>query len=302
VSRVVAALGGNALQRRGEPLEYEALQGNARAAARALAPLAREHELVVTHGNGPQVGLLALQAAADPEHRPPPFDALDAESEGLIGYVLGLALTNALDGERVVATLLTETVVDPGDPAFAAPSKPIGPVYAVAEGRALAERHGWTVRADGDGVRRVVPSPQPRGIVELDAVRSLLAGGVLPVCAGGGGVPVRRNGRGLAGVEAVVDKDRTSALLAAELEADVLLLLTDVAGIRLGRRTAEERTLGRATPAELAALDLPAGSMGPKAEAAGWFVERTGARAAIGALGDVAGLLAGRSGTQVEPG
>lgn len=294
--RIVAALGGNALLRRGDVLDARTQRRNAAAAAAALAAIADGNELIVTHGNGPQVGLLALQAERDREHPAPPFDVLGAESEGMIGYVLAQELGNALAG-RTVATLLTQTLVDAGDPAFAAPSKPIGPVYGVDEGRALAAARGWTVRPDGAGVRRVIASPAPRAIVELPAVRALLDAGLLVVCAGGGGVPVvRRDGR-LAGVEAVVDKDLTSSLLATALDADLLLLLTDVAGVLdLAGRVVRE-----AAPAALRALDLPAGSMGPKAEAAAAFVERGGGRSAIGALGAAAALVGGDAGTQVRP-
>lgn len=296
--RIVAALGGNALQRRGEPLDIGVMRRNARTAARALAPLAREHELIVTHGNGPQVGLLALQAAADPQHAPPPFDVLGAASEGQIGYVLAQELRNALDG-REVATLLTQTVVADDDPAFGAPSKPIGPVYAAAEGRRLAAERRWTIAPDGNGVRRTIASPRPRSIVELAAVEALLRGGIVPICAGGGGVPVIVGRAGLEGVEAVVDKDRTSALLAEQLGADLLLLLTDVDAVRLGWGTDDERPLHHATPTMLTELPLAPGSMGPKVEAAATFVTATGERAAIGALADAPKLVTAAAGTQI---
>jgi carbamate kinase len=297
--RIVAALGGNALQRRGEPMTTEVMERNATEAAAALAPLAREHELIVTHGNGPQVGLLALQAAADREHPAPPFDVLGAESEGLIGYVLAQELGNHLAGRRVAA-LLTRTVVDRADPAFATPTKPIGPVYPRAEGEALGRERGWTMVGDGDGVRRAIASPAPRRIVELPAVEALLAAGIVPVCAGGGGVPVAEAPDGtLAGVEAVVDKDATSALLADQLGADLLLLLTDVDAIYLGWGTPEQRALREVTPAQLPAGELPAGSMAPKARAAAAFVDRPGRRAVIGALADALAMVQGRSGTQV---
>jgi carbamate kinase len=293
--RIVAALGGNALLRRGEALDAGTQRANARVAARALAAVAGPHDLIVTHGNGPQVGLLALQAAKDEEHAAPPFDVLGAETDGMIGYVLAQELGNALGGRRI-APLLTQTLVDAGDPAFSAPTKPIGPVYPAAEGRALGARLGWVMGPDGAGVRRLIASPLPRGIVELPAIRALLAAGLLVICAGGGGVPVVRRDDGLHGVEAVVDKDLTSALLAEELGADLLLLLTDVEGVR----EADGSVLRVATPPALRALALPAGSMGPKAEAAAAFVQRTGARAAIGALADVAALVDGSAGTQVR--
>jgi carbamate kinase len=295
--RVVAALGGNALLRRGEPMDAATQRRNVAVAARALAGIAAEHELVVTHGNGPQVGLLALQAEAYPEGGSYPLDVLGAESEGMIGYLLAQGLRNAL-GEREIATLLTQVVVDPGDPAFAAPSKPIGPVYD----RDIGAERGWTMRPDGRFWRRVVPSPAPRAIVELPTIRRLVAADVLVICTGGGGVPVTAGADGrLAGVEAVVDKDLAAGLLAEQLEADALLLLTDVPAVMLDWGTEQQRPLSRATPASLAALSLAAGSMGPKALAARRFVETTGGLAAIGALDDAGALLDGTSGTLVEP-
>src|SRR5512134_1875871 len=218
--RVVAALGGNALLQRGEPPEAELQRRNVEGAARALADLAQRHELVITHGNGPQVGLLALQAAAYEEVGPYPFDVLDAESEGMVGYLLAQALENELPGRRVAA-LLTQVLVDGKDPAWGAPSKPVGPVYHEDVARRLAAERGWTVRRDGGGWRRVVPSPDPLRIIELGTIEGLVELGVLVICAGGGGIPVveDRTGR-LHGVEAVIDKDLTAALLARELGAD----------------------------------------------------------------------------------
>ena len=296
--RVVAALGGNALLRRGEPLSDEAQRANVRRAVAALAPVAQEHGLVVTHGNGPQVGLLALQAAAI-GGAPTPLDVLGAESEGMIGYVLEQELRNALPG-RDVATLLTQVVVDPADTAFARPTKPIGPVYAEPDARRLAHERGWVVAPDGPGWRRVVPSPEPRTIVELETIRRLAREGTVVVCAGGGGIPVALGAGGaLHGVEAVIDKDLAAALLAEELAADVLVLLTDVPAVALGHGTPPARPLGRVTPAELRRHDFAPGSMGPKVEAACRFAERTGRRAAIGALDDAAALVDGDAGTQV---
>lgn len=286
---IVAALGGNALLRRTEPLDLTTERHNARAAARALAPIVRAHRTVVTHGNGPQVGLLALRDGDVP------FDVLGAETEGQIGYILAQELTNRLP-DIPVATLLTQTVVAEDDPALRTPTKPVGPVYAADKAAALREEHRWALRADGGGVRRVIASPEPVEIVELFAIRTLVDAGVVTLCAGGGGIPVVRNGGGaLRGVEAVIDKDLTSALLAEELEADLLILATDVRGILLG-----DGYLHRADPEHLRALDLPSGSMGPKAEAAARFVERTGGRAAIGALDELVSLVAGTAGTQVQ--
>jgi carbamate kinase len=294
--RIVAALGGNALLRRGQPLQADVQLANVRAAAVALAEVAVGHELVVTHGNGPQVGLLALQAAA---HGGPPWplDVLGAESEGMIGYLLEQELANALPGERELCTLLTRTRVDPDDPAFADPRKPVGPVYETEEGARLAAEHGWTVRPDGAGVRRVVPSPLPQAIVEAPSIRRLVDAGVLVVCAGGGGIPVAREDGRWRGVEAVVDKDRASAVLAEALDADLLLLLTDVDAVYAGWGTPEAHalaTLDAASPGAFAA-----GSMGPKVEAAARFARRTARPAAIGAMEQAAALVAGTAGTRI---
>ena len=299
--RVVIALGGNALLRRGEAADAATQRQNVVAAVEALAAVAGEHELIITHGNGPQVGLLALQGEAYPDVAPYPLDVLGAESEGMIGYLLDQELVNALGG-RPVATLLTQVIVDEHDPAFADPAKFIGPVYDSATAGRLAAERGWQVRPDGPHWRRVVPSPEPQSIVELPTIRLLVEAGVLVVCVGGGGIPVLvdRDGR-LRGVEAVIDKDRAAALLAVGLGADALLLLTDVAAVERGHGTPEAEPIAKATAAELRALDLPAGSMGPKADAAAWFADATGGHAAIGRLTDAAAVLEGRSGTTVIP-
>ena len=292
--RIVVALGGNALLRRGEEPSAEAQRANVELAAAALAPLTRDHELVLTHGNGPQVGLLALQAESLIDLPPYPLDVLGAESEGMIGYLLEQALRNAIPG-RTVATVLTQVVVDSRDPAFGAPSKPIGPVYPARRAHALAHARGWTVAPDGEWYRRVVPSPEPLEIVELDTIRALLAEHVLPVCAGGGGIPVTRNGDGtLHGVEAVIDKDLAAELLARSVGAGRLLLLTDVSAVEW-----DGEPLLAVTPAELRRLAFAPGSMGPKVEAACRFVERTGGTAAIGAIDEAEALAAGEAGTQV---
>ena len=300
--RIVLALGGNALLRRGEPLDAATQRANVAAAAKAIAAIGGSHELVITHGNGPQVGLLALQAAAYAEFDPYPLDVLGAESEGMIGYLLEQALEGALPG-RSVATLLTQTVVSADDPAFAAPKKPIGPVYDEPTARHLAAERGWTVDADGEGFRRVVASPQPRRIVELAAIRLLVEAGVLVVCSGGGGVPVIVGPDGAArGVEAVVDKDLAASLLATELGADLLLIATDVDGVFADWGAPGERLIAAATPAELRGLELSPGSMGPKARACAAFVEATRRRAAICRWDALAAAVAGRAGTQVTAG
>ncbi|MEW2487035.1 carbamate kinase [Streptomyces sp. NPDC048411] len=300
--RVVVALGGNALLRRGDRPDAAVQLTNVQAAVAALAPLARQHELVITHGNGPQVGLLALENAADTSlTRPYPFDVLGAETQGMIGYWLLQSLQNALPGRQVCA-LLNQTLVSAADPAFHDPTKFVGPVYTREEAERLAAESHWTVKQDGPHWRRVVPSPDPQRVVETRLIRLLLTSGAVAVCAGGGGVPVVRDEHGrLTGVEAVVDKDLTAALLAEALDADALLLLTDVPQVMRGYGTPQAQPIGRTTPARLRAEHLPAGSMGPKAEAACRFVELTGGLAAIGALGDAQAILDGIAGTVVTP-
>jgi carbamate kinase len=300
--RIVVALGGNALLERGEPPDSSVQEAHVVRAAQALAPLAGRHDLIITHGNGPQVGLLALETAGDPAlTRPYPFDVLGAQTQGMIGYWLVQALQAAVPG-RPAACLLSRTVVRAGDPAFACPTKFVGPVYPRAQAQALAAEHGWTVRQDGQAWRRVVPSPEPTELVELPVIRMLVESGVIVVCAGGGGVPVvREAGGALRGVEAVVDKDLSAALLAASVGAGALLLLTDVPAVVAGYGTPAARPIGRTTPAALRACSFPAGSMGPKVEAVCRFTERTGKTAAIGRLEDAAELLEGRVGTIVVP-
>lgn len=295
---VVAALGGNALLRRGEPLTWAAQQANTATAAAALVRLLDAgHRLVVTHGNGPQVGLLALQAAGRADA--PPIDALDAETEGMIGYLIEQQLRSHRPEGRF-ATVLTQVEVDPADPAFDRPEKPVGPVYDRAEAERLAAELGWRIAPDGEGWRRVIASPAPRRILELDAIALLTAAGVTVVCAGGGGIPVCRvEDGGWRGVEAVIDKDRASALLAAELGADALLLLTDVDGVYRGFGAPGAERLATLSPADRATLDLPPGSMGPKVEAAAAFASATGGLAVIGALEDAGAMLDGRAGTRV---
>ncbi|HET8952352.1 MAG TPA: carbamate kinase [Solirubrobacteraceae bacterium] len=299
--RVVVALGGNALLRRGEAADAQTQRRNVASAVEALADLAASHELVITHGNGPQVGLLALQGDSYVQVPPYPLDVLGAETEGMIGYLLDQELVNAL-GARPVATLLTQVIVDPGDPAFEKPTKFIGPVYTEERARQLAVARHWAVAADGDHWRRVVPSPEPRGIVELSTIRLLVEAGVLVVCGGGGGIPVvvDHDGR-LHGVEGVIDKDLAAALLAEGLGADALLMLTDVDGVQVNWGTPQARRLSEISVGELAGMTFAAGSMGPKVQAAIRFADRTGHMAAIGSLADAAEILHGRRGTRVHP-
>ena len=296
----VVALGGNALLKRGQALEAASQARAARDAARILGAASARYRLVVTHGNGPQVGLLALMSDAYSQVDPYPLDVLGSETVGQIGYVLEMELDNFIDHQETVA-LITRVLVDPDDPAFAAPSKFIGPVYDEAEARELAEKRHWTVKPDGKSWRRVVPSPEPQRIVQLGAIRTLLDSGFLVVCAGGGGVPVVEGANGHRGVEAVIDKDYTAALLASQLGADLLILATDVDAVYADFGTPDQRAVLRATPGGLRAGSYPAGSMGPKVEAACRFVETTGGRAAIGSLAQVSEMLDGSAGTQVYP-
>ena len=298
--RLVIALGGNALLRRNERADVATQRRRVRKAVAALTDLARRHDLVVTHGNGPQVGLLALQADAGPGGPVVPLDVLGAESEGMIDYLLEQELRNALPGLEV-ATLLTQVVVDADDPAFRKPTKPIGPVYATGEGERLARERGWSMARDGGGLRRVVASPAPRRIVELKAIHGLVRDRLIVVCAGGGGVPVVACGDGtLRGVEAVVDKDRSAALLAEGVGAEGLLLLTDAAGVYEDFGTPDQRLIRVVSAEQLRGRTFDPGSMGPKVEAACRFVERTGGWAAIGALEEAGAIVSGAAGTMIE--
>jgi carbamate kinase len=324
--KVVAALGGNALLERGEPPDSDIQESHIARAAAALSPLLRDHDLIITHGNGPQVGVLAVESAGDLSlSHPYPFDVLGAQTQGMIGYWLVQALDRAATRDsarrgvaehgsahggrwaKPAACLICRTLVKADDPAFAEPTKFVGPVYDQATASRLAAGHGWEMRLDGQAWRRVVPSPEPAALIELDMIRLLASRGVTVICAGGGGVPVVTDGEGgLRGVEAVVDKDLTAALLAQEVGADALLLLTDVAAVLDGYGTEHARPLGRVTPAELrhrlVAGSFPAGSMGPKVEAACRFAAATGGMAAIGRLDDAQALLDGQAGTIVRTG
>lgn len=301
--RIVVALGGNALLRRGEPLTVKNQRENVRIAAQALAPIASENQLVVSHGNGPQVGLLALQAAAYSDVEPYPLDVLGAQTEGMIGYMIEQELGNLLPFERPFATILTMVEVDRDDPAFAHPTKPIGPLYTEEEARRLARHRGWAVAPDGNGWRRVVPSPRPKRIFEIRPIKWLLEHDAVVICTGGGGIPTTydESGKNLVGVEAVIDKDLASALLAWELRADFLLMATDVDGVYVEWGTPRARRLERATPEEMRSHDFASGSMAPKVEAACRFAELLpGHTAAIGALGELPQILAARAGTWIR--
>jgi carbamate kinase len=300
--RVVVALGGNALLKRGEPMTAEAQRANVRSAAPALAAVARKHQLVLSHGNGPQVGLLALQGAAYEEVDAYPLDVLGAQTEGMIGYVLEQELGNLLASEVPLATILTMVEVDPADPAFGDPTKFVGPVYDKPEADALAAEKGWVFKQDGDRWRRVVPSPEPKRIFEIRPIRWLLDKDVVVICAGGGGIPTMYDpnaDRTLVGVEAVIDKDLASELLAREVEADLFVMATDVDGVYAEWGTPDQRRLEKVTPEELRGSEFAAGSMGPKVAAALRFVDNTGSRSAIGSLEQIDQIVDGTAGTQV---
>lgn len=299
--RVVVALGGNALLRRDQPPTAENQLANIRRAAAQLARVAEHHDLVLTHGNGPQVGLLALQAAAYIDVEAYPLDVLGAQTDGMIGYLLEQELANLLPATRAITTLITRVEVDAQDPAFGHPSKPIGPTYTQVESERVAAVKGWNMAADGASFRRVVASPQPLRVLGIQAIRWLLEHGALVIAAGGGGIPVARNGEGndLHGVEAVIDKDLCSSLLARELHADVLVIATDVPAVYLDWGLPTQRALGQVTPHDLSEHDFAVGSMKPKVDAARAFVLATGRRAVIGSLEQIEAMLAGSAGTQV---
>jgi carbamate kinase len=300
--RIVIALGGNAIARRGESLEAEAQRQRVREAASAVADIARAHDVIVTHGNGPQVGLLAQQSQADPSVGPYPLDVLGAETEGMLGYLLEQEFASIFPGGDV-ATLLTQVEVAADDRAFKDPCKPIGPSYPETKAAELAREFGWQITPVDDGYRRVVASPAPLRIRELRTIELLVDAGVLVVCAGGGGIPVVVTPEGgIRGVEAVIDKDRTAALLASELHADALLLLTDVPAVFEDWPEPRQRALRRASPATLRKLELDPGTMGPKVEAACTFAEKSGGSATIGSLENARRVLLGEAGTRVAPG
>lgn len=301
---IVTALGGNALLKRGEPMSAENQRRNVHIAAESLAPVAREHDLVVGHGNGPQVGLLALQGAAYDKVETYPLDVLGAETEGMIGYMIEQELGNLLPFERPFATLLTMVEVDPADPAFQNPTKFIGPVYDQAEAERLAAAKGWVVKPDGAHWRRVVASPEPKRVFELRPIQWLLAQHTIVIAAGGGGIPaayVPGEPRRLAGIECVIDKDLATELLARELKADLYVMLTDADAVYMDWGLPTQRAIRRASPQALAAIPFAAGSMGPKVDAACRFARHTGHCAAIGELSALSRIIAGEAGTTIDP-
>ena len=301
--RIVVALGGNALLRRGEALTADNQRRNVRIAAEALAPIAADNELTITHGNGPQVGLLALQGNAYQEVETYPLDVLGAETEGMIGYMIEQELGNLLPFEKPFATMLTMVEVDPNDPAFQNPTKFIGPVYDEPTARRLAAEKGWAIKQDGAKWRRVVASPTPKRIFEIRPVRWLLEKGTIVIAAGGGGIPTAYAGdRRLHGIECVIDKDLCSALLARELGADVLVLATDADAVYLDWGKPAQRAIRSATPDAMDQFGFPAGSMGPKVAAAQQFARATGEQAIICDLAGLTAALEGRRGTRIANG
>lgn len=296
---LVVALGGNALLKRGEPLEADIQRKNIELAASTIAQLTRQWRVVLVHGNGPQVGLLALQNSAYDRVTPYPLDILGAESQGMIGYMLQQALKNQLP-QREISVLLTQVEVDEHDPAFRNPTKYIGPVYDAAQADAQEAEKGWVFKADGNAFRRVVPSPQPRRIVESDAIQALITRDHLVICNGGGGVPVIEKGDGYHGIEAVIDKDLSAALLASQIRADALLILTDADAVYLDWGKPTQRPLAQVTPELLSEMQFDAGSMGPKVTACAEFVSRCHGIAGIGSLTDGPAILAGDKGTLIR--
>jgi carbamate kinase len=304
--RVVVALGGNALLRRGQPMTVDNQRENVRLACDRLAPIAERHELIISHGNGPQIGLLALEEAAYQEVPESPLDVLGAETQGMIGYLIEQELGNRLPFEKPLASLLTMIEVDPDDPAFTDPSKPIGPQYGKPQADKLAAERGWTFKPDGNRMRRVVPSPVPQRIFERRPIKWLLDQGCVVICAGGGGIPTAyRPGRQLIGIEAVIDKDRASALLARDVGADILIMATDASAVFVGFGTPGQRAIAQADPDALLGeyrAEFAAGSMLPKVIAACEFAKASGKPAAIGSLSDIENMLAGTAGTRVATG
>ncbi|WP_159657058.1 carbamate kinase [Vibrio atypicus] len=298
---VVVALGGNALLRRGEPLEADVQRHNIEIAVNTISKIAQEYNVVLVHGNGPQVGLLALQGLEYKKVAPYPLDVLGSETQGMIGYMLMQEFKNQMP-EANVTCMLTQMTVDPNDPAFADPTKPIGPIYEEAEAREMAEKYHWTIKPDGQHFRRVVPSPQPTGIIENDAITKLIAEGHLVICTGGGGIPVKRENGKLVGVEAVIDKDMSAAFLAKQLDADALLILTDADAVYLDWGKPTQHALRSTNPTELAKYQFDAGSMGPKIEASCEFIKQGGKVVGIGSLEDGLRILQGTAGTNITKG
>jgi carbamate kinase len=299
--KIVVALGGNALLRRGQSLNAENQRANIRRAAKQLAAVHAAHRLVIAHGNGPQVGLLALMDAAYEAVEPYPLDVLGAETVGMIGYMIEQELGNIIPADDHIVTVLTQVVVDPDDPAFERPVKPVGPIYGRREAERLKAEKGWAIAKDGRYFRRVVPSPRPQWIIEIDAIKLLVNKGIVVICAGGGGIPTAYDDEGrLYGVEAVIDKDLAAELLARSLGAEMLVMLTDVSCVFEAYDTPRKRAIRTAHPDALKQLSFEAGSMGPKVAAACQYARLTGQTAAIGRLSELSAIMDGRAGTLIS--
>lgn len=300
--RIVIALGGNALLKRGEPMRYEVQRANVRMACQQIAKVLPGNELIITHGNGPQVGLIALQQNAYTDVPMYPLDAIGAESVGMIGYMIARELTNVVPRSITVTNVLTQTEIDPNDPAFKQPTKPIGPIYTKEEAERLSQTNGWTMASDNDKFRRVVASPNPQRILGLSTLKTLIENGHLVVCCGGGGVPVYFDQKGqLIGAEAVIDKDLASSLLAISVNADLFVIATDVDGVYTDWGKPSQSLIRQIDAISLRKLTFARGSMAPKVEATCRFVEKTGKAAIIGALDQIEKIIDGKSGTLVHP-
>ena len=299
--RLVIALGGNALLKRGEPMLCENQRQNVRVACEQIAKAYEGNQLIVTHGNGPQVGLLALQNDAYKKVPMYPLDVIGAESIGMIGYMIQQELSSFVPKSASLVNVLTQTEVDPDDPAFQNPTKPVGPVYSKEEAEKLAAEQGWTIAQDNDKYRRVVPSPEPKRIWGLKPLKTLVENGYITICCGGGGIPTYFKDGRLVGAEAVIDKDLASSVLASSVEADLFVIATDVDGAYLDWGKPTQRRVAQADPASMREYGFAKGSMGPKVEAACRFVEATGKVAVIGALDQIDKILAGEAGTRIVP-
>lgn len=297
---LVIALGGNALLKRGAVLSAENQYQSIALIADAIGKLAKKYRIAIVHGNGPQVGLLALQNLSYRDVPPYPLDILVAESQGMIGYMLAQQL-GAFHPAQPVSTLLTRVLVDSEDPAYREPSKFIGPVYEPQQQAELENKYGWSMKLDGKYLRRVVPSPEPKKIIDIEAINLLLAKNHIVICNGGGGVPMVACAQGMVGSEAVIDKDLASALLAEALDADHLVILTDADAVYQHWGTPQQKAIRSATTQELAPMAVADGSMGPKIMAVSRFVQRSGKVAHIGALQDIESVLAGTAGTLITP-